>query len=174
MNRIFGTKTEIRALANLGLDPAALEILKNESIEVEFCDLQPPEYGFYAWHPDTDPVIGLAHRLKFDRVMLRCVLWEGLGYHATVPELLRQTPFVLRSTMSRGGPDALENAALRWAAGQLISRVEIRWWLRKGGGSLDEFATAFKVTPEIALERLNSLPAAFPGLREWLKSELEP
>ncbi len=171
LNRTTGTKAEIRALENMSLDPAALEMLKSEKIEVEFCDLQPPEYGFYAWHPQTDPVIGLAHRLKFDRVMLRCVLWEGLGYHATTPELLRQTPFVLRSTMQRDGPDGLENAALRWAASQLIGRVEIRWWLRNGGSTLADFAAAFKVTPEIAFERLNSVQAYFPGLRELLERD---
>lgn len=174
LNRTVGIRTATGALANLGVDAAALEILKNEGIEIEFCALAPPEYGFYAHHPDAEPVIGLAHRLKFDPTLLRCVLWEGLGYHATVPDLLRQTPFVLRSAMRRDRPDALENAAVRWAASQLISRMEIRWWLQNSPVTLADFLAAFKVTPEIARERLNSLQSDFPGLWARMRTELEP
>ncbi|MBN9392716.1 MAG: hypothetical protein J0I20_32095 [Chloroflexi bacterium] len=162
--------------AFLGADEVTLAALKSEAIEVEFCELQPPEFGFYAWHPETNPVIGLAHRLKFDRVLLRSVLWEGLGFHATVPDPLRPTPFVLRCTMLRGAPEPLENAALRWAATRLISRDEIRWWLRTEGRTLghtlgrtiDDFARTFKVTPEIARERLLSLQPFLPDLWQEL------
>lgn len=159
---------------NLGVDRVTLEVLKQESIEVEFCDLQPPELGFYAWHPETNPVIGLAHRLKFDRVLLRSVLWEGLGFHATAPEPLRQTPFILSCSMLKGNPEPLERAALRWAASQLISRIEIRWWLQNGGRTLADFARSFKVTPEIACERLHSLQAHFPDLWEELQAKIGP
>lgn len=167
MERAVEPTKEIGLLARLGMDPAALDYLKAQRIEVAFFDLRPPELGFYSWHPETNPVIGLAHRLKINPVLLRCVLWEELGHHATAPELLRETPFVLSSTMERGSHDPLENVALRWASVQLISTAEIRWWLHAGGGSLDDFATTFRVTPEMARERFNALRANNPGL--WRK-----
>jgi hypothetical protein len=159
--------TTVELLANLGIDQAALDYLKNQPIKVEFHNLRPPEYGFYAWYPGAIPVIGLAEHLKADRVRLRCVLWEELGHHATAPESLRRRPFVLRSTTRRGSHDPLENGALRWAAVQLISAAEIRWWLFAGGGTLVDLAEVFRVTPEMARERLNALQANQPGL--WRK-----
>ena len=156
-----------KVLANLGIDVVALEYLKANHLEVQFFNLRLPELGFYAWHPQAHPVIGLASHLKIDPVLLRCVLWEEMGHHATAPELLRQAPFILCSTMERGSHDPLENVALRWAAVQLISTAEIRWWLHDGGGTLDEFAATFRVTPEMARERLNALKANNPGL--WRK-----
>lgn len=171
MQRAVGAGKEVNMLASLGIGATALEYLRRQRIAIEFCDLRTPEYGFYAWHPQAIPVIGLAHRLKINPVLLRCVLWEELGHHATAPELLRQTPFVLCNTMNRGSHDPLENVALRWAAVQLISTAEIRWWLYAGGGTLDDLAHVFRVTPEMARERLNALKANNPGL--WRKVIME-
>jgi hypothetical protein len=75
---------------------------------------------------------------------------------------------VLGSTTPRGSHDPPENRALRWAAVQLISVAEIRWWLHAGGGTLENLAEVFRVTPEMARERLNALQANQPGL--WRKS----
>jgi hypothetical protein len=172
MNGAVLASAGVDVLANLGIEAAALDYLRNQRILVEFYDLRPPEYGFYAWYPGAFPVIGLANRLKAHRLWLRCVLWEELGHHATAPEALRRGPFVLGSTRHRGSHDPLENSALRWAAVQLISTAEIRWWLYAGGGTLEEFAQVFRVTPEIARERLNALQANNPGL--WRKVIIEP
>ena len=172
MQRVVSEGTDFSILANLDIDALALEYLRRQRIVVEFCDLRLPEYGFYAWHPGAKPVIGLAHDLKTRLVLLRCVLWEELGHHATASELLRLDPFILCSTVNRGNHDPVENVALRWAAVQLISTAEIRWWLYAGGGTLGDFAQTFRVTPEMARERLNALQANHPGL--WRKMVMEP
>lgn len=150
----------------------ARQVAKQFGIRLIFDDLRPPANGFYKWQPGTKPLIVVANRIKDDSVLLKCTVWEELGHHFTATEEMRRRPFTLHSHTDRSNDQVLEKQALRWASVHLVSDFEIRWFVREGGGTLEEFARRFGITEELAAERINALQALNPGLWRYLINSL--
>lgn len=150
----------------------ARQVAGRFGIRLEFEDLRPPINGFYKWRPGVAPVIVLATRIKDDSVLLKCTVWEELGHHFTATEEMRRRHFTLYSQTIRSNDQILEKQALRWASVHLVSDFEIRWFVREGGGTLEEFARRFGITEELAAERINALQALNPGLWRYLINSL--
>ncbi|HEX2914547.1 MAG TPA: ImmA/IrrE family metallo-endopeptidase [Chloroflexia bacterium] len=138
--------------------------IEQHNIRVLWRDLEPPENGFYSWHPGARPCIVLANRLKADPLLMKCTLWEELGHHVTATEEMRRQPFILYCTSGWRVGETVENQALRWASLHLVTETEIRWWLDDGAGTIEEFARRFAITEEMAFARLNALQAHNPSL----------
>lgn len=153
-------------------DLHALKWLSQENIDVQYIYLEEPYNGAYIWCPDTQPIIALSERIREDFTLKRCVLFEEIGHHFTLTEELRLEPQVLYNTHGRGELPVVEKQALRWASLQLVTDLEIRWFIKDGGGVIDEFARRFRITHEMAIERLNALKAHNPTLFRMLLKKL--
>jgi hypothetical protein len=150
---------------------AAMELAARFGIRVGFYDLKPPLQGFLIRGKRAHK-IGIAHYIKNDPVLLKCVLLEELGHHLTLTQDKLRPGVPIFSVAGREGYAPLEDQALRWVAVQCVKEIEIRWFIDDGGGTLVEFARRFGVTSEVAQARCDALKANNYGLWQRLMAAM--
>jgi Zn-dependent peptidase ImmA (M78 family) len=131
------------------------DIADRESINIRWCNFEPPIRGMY-WDPMVKaPVIFLDKALEYHTRLLRCVMAEELGHHFTLDrDCLCRTYF---NYQDRLAVSRAEYRAFRWAANYLIPVDKLGQAIRSGIVTRWELAEYFEVTEVMAGVRLGLL-----------------